>query len=1456
MGFYHAPGLPPVHNILYVSKNENLGPQGFATITEAIASITDNSISNAYKIEVGPGIYVENSIVMKSYVWIEGAEEDQTIIESSLGNHVIIGADNCGISKCLLTGAILSGQCAVYYASTTGTTNTSFSVEDCRFGHNEYLADADATDAATAIFIENCKLGGIYSFNHGFLAENAGRIVIRNTTTTGLTAPFPDFVFRATGTGSEIVLNAVQIRSGTVTSGSCIDLMDGGKLRALSVNIKGFAKGLWSEDIGTGPIIDAIGILCEDNTMDLQIDHPDTNGTFTGSADYTKIFIDDDAPFSIVIASNESPSDGTGQVVVGTILQGDKFSQIANISSLLRNTATLGVVTGGIISLNSGFDIDIDAGSGFLNDPTGFFIKEVTWASDTLTIPANSIRYIYVDTNGIIQQAASIPSFETVVLLGRVTTDGSGIRFIENAEMNLVHNANKLEQILRDLGPVFVSGAITTSVANTLRHLDVTAGNYFFGTNTFDITGGTTLSWTALYQDGSGGFTEFAQSVVDNAFYDNGSGTLAPISAGFYAKHTLYVVPSDGVDKYYLVYGQDEFASIIDAELAPLPLIPNFISDSVVRIANIIVHQGNNNIAEIMDIRPRIGFSNATALSASDHGNLTGLLDDDHPQYLLVSGVRAMTGNLDIGGQNITNVNLVDGVDIPDHSARHEPNGADPLSTAAPSVNLSATSTNSEGIANSFSRSDHSHAINASSTGTAGSLVKLDGSGNFTANIITATVTGTATNVSGIVLPSHGGTGIANNDAATLTRSGNNALTLTTTGTTSVTLPTSGTLATLAGVETLTNKTISGASNTITNVSLTAAVTGILPIANGGTNSSTALNNNRVMQSSGGAIVEAAAITANRALKSDANGIPVASTATAASLDALSGTNTGDQTITLTGDVTGSGTGSFAATIANDAVTNAKLANMATQTFKGRTTAGTGDPEDLTATQATAMLNNFVGDTGSGGTKGLVPAPASGDAAASKFLKADGTWQVVTDTGITQLTGDVTAGPGSGSQAATIASHAVTNAKFRQSAGLSVVGNSTNATADVADITAASDFQILRRSGTTIGFGSIDLSQSAAVDASVLGVSNGGTGQSTFTNGQLLIGNTTGNTLTKATLTAGTGISVTNGTGSITITNTAVATSTDVQVFTGNGTWTKPSGAKTVEVIAVGAGGGGGSGSCTASGASAVGGSGGGGGVVVKKVYNASDLGATVSVTVGAAGTAGTAVGTAASAGVSGGIGGNSLFGTHITAYGGGGGSQGVTSTSRSGGSGAGTAGAGTTGAAVAVNGGLPNVGTGLGVAGGGAGVASTNDIGQPAESGGGSGGGTTVSQAGRNGGTSIFGSGGGGGGGSTNTTTGEFAGGTGGGAGIYITAGGGGGTAGTTAGGAGGAGASNLYNAAGGGGGGSSGVNTVNGGNGGAGGTYGGGGGGGGGTRSAGTAVSGAGGAGGAGIVIVMTYF
>lgn len=73
------------------------------------------------------------------------------------------------------------------------------------------------------------------------------------------------------------------------------------------------------------------------------------------------------------------------------------------------------------------------------------------------------------------------------------------------------------------------------------------------------------------------------------------------------------------------------------------------------------------------------------------------------------------------------------------------------------------------------------------------------------------------------------------------------------------------------------------------------------------------------------------------------------------------------------------------------------------------------------------------------------------------------------------LTGDVT-GTGTGTVATTIANAAVTYAKFQDVAGLSVVGRSANSSGVTAAITAGSDGDILRRSGTSIGFGTIGIS--------------------------------------------------------------------------------------------------------------------------------------------------------------------------------------------------------------------------------------------------------------------------------------------------------------------------------------------------------------------------------------------
>lgn len=95
----------------------------------------------------------------------------------------------------------------------------------------------------------------------------------------------------------------------------------------------------------------------------------------------------------------------------------------------------------------------------------------------------------------------------------------------------------------------------------------------------------------------------------------------------------------------------------------------------------------------------------------------------------------------------------------------------------------------------------------------------------------------------------------------------------------------------------------------------------------------------------------------------------------------------------------------------------------------------------------------------------------------------------------------------------------------RTGAALSVLGNSTNATAKVADIAAASDGNVLRRSGTSVGFGPILLSTAQAVSGQ-LQPANGGTGVNNGSSTLALGGNTafSGAFTFTGTLTANTSI--------------------------------------------------------------------------------------------------------------------------------------------------------------------------------------------------------------------------------------------------------------------------------------------------------------------------------------------
>ena len=242
------------------------------------------------------------------------------------------------------------------------------------------------------------------------------------------------------------------------------------------------------------------------------------------------------------------------------------------------------------------------------------------------------------------------------------------------------------------------------------------------------------------------------------------------------------------------------------------------------------------------------------------------------------------------------------------------------------------------------------------------------GSGVTTSSLTTVGTIGTGTWQGTVIAGQYGGTGVANTGktitiGGNFTTSGAHATTLTTTGTTGVTLPTTGTLATLAGSETLTNKTISGSSNTLSNIANASL-----------TNSAVTIGSTSV--SLGATVTTFAGLSS--VTSTSFVGALTGNASTATSAAAL----TTSRTISLTGDVTGSvsfnGSAdvSITATIAANAVA---LGTDTTGAYVVDCVAGTGislsetanNAEGNTVTITNSGVTSIVAGTGisiSGGT--------------------------------------------------------------------------------------------------------------------------------------------------------------------------------------------------------------------------------------------------------------------------------------------------------------------------------------------------------------------------------------------------------------------------------------------------------------------------------------------------------
>jgi len=637
----------------------------FTSIAAALASITDNSILNRYLISVGPGIFTEPTLTMKPYVDVIGTGNITTVVTNSPNQHAIVGSDHCLIESLIIQGAIGTGFCAIYHESATGNDTTALTVRKVIFGNNDTLVKAYGNVGWANVTVIDCTVGGNSQFNYGFIATNnansiPGTILVSRCEGSSLNSPNPITFFNVSGINCMLTLDSILATPTALEVGTTFaTFSNGGQLQINSALVQRWDNGIVSLNIGTNPIIIVNDVVISMCNTDINLIHPGTVGTIDVNADRHKVTSASNVSFFI------RTTDFDGILFNGPLYYTPSaYNDITDITATIVNTPTMGVVSGGELSAGLGLNILIAAGVGYqkVGTPPNDLLKKREWVNSSLLLPANSSVYVYMNQSGVFVNNANYPDTINNILFGKVVTNASVIQYIQKIPLDAYHYSNANNLMLQSaIGPVFSSGC-NVSENVTPFELDVTLGIYFFTNLEFTPTGGVPITFDFYYRSAVPGvFTVVpAQTVINNTDYDDGTGTLAPLTASFYTKHLLLTMGGPG-EVYLIICGQAEYATQGAAEAGSLPLPPTFVSDSFVRLASIVIQQGAANIISIIDERPRIGFaSSSTTGSTNDHAALFGLASSTaHPQYLLRDGTQPMTGNLDLNSSSIININNV-----------------------------------------------------------------------------------------------------------------------------------------------------------------------------------------------------------------------------------------------------------------------------------------------------------------------------------------------------------------------------------------------------------------------------------------------------------------------------------------------------------------------------------------------------------------------------------------------------------------------------------------------------------------------------------------------------------------------------------------------------------------------------------------------------------------------------
>ena len=287
-----------------------------------------------------------------------------------------------------------------------------------------------------------------------------------------------------------------------------------------------------------------------------------------------------------------------------------------------------GWIDGGEITDNGDGTIAVAGGVGTLRatDDSLDTLYFANWATDSsVSLTDDAVNWIYVAYNAgtpLVTASTTEPTdYNTNIILAKVYRNGTELHINATIRHTIGDHAGLMMRSMQDTMPfAWVSGAVISEVGT--RQFSITEGEWWNGLTHFTTAAfdGTTDTFNMYYRDGVGGWTEVTgETAINNTQYDDGTGTLATLTAARYGVHWVFVGTDNDI---HCVLGQGNYTlAQAQAATAPSSIPPELETDS--RLAAKIIIQKSASV--FISLESFIGNMGAGVSGAHTHA----LVDED-----------------------------------------------------------------------------------------------------------------------------------------------------------------------------------------------------------------------------------------------------------------------------------------------------------------------------------------------------------------------------------------------------------------------------------------------------------------------------------------------------------------------------------------------------------------------------------------------------------------------------------------------------------------------------------------------------------------------------------------------------------------------------------------------------------------------------------------------------------